>query len=334
MAAKDQSKVDLKRDLQPATDLDMGVSTKYGGSAAALLIDLLVSILMAALAYLLSGGLLGAIIVFVIFMLILLAMSIRVITEWNRMPVLRFGRYKGMIGPGFVTILPIIERTPVSVDLRVISTTFNAEQTLTEDNVPVDVDAILFWQVTNPERCILNVQSYISSIQLASQTALRDVIGKSELSEMLAGRDIIGKDIDLLIQNRISSWGIRAISVEIRDVKIPQALQDAMARVATSEREKSARVILAESESLAADKMLEASAKYRKDAYAMQLRALNMMYEISLNGKNLMIFIPTESRGYSMPTPVGIVGVDDLIKKVRSSSQLPQKQKKQEDAEA
>ena len=131
---------------------------------------------------------------------------------------------------------------------------------------------------------------------------------------MLAGRDIIGRDIQKLIEERIETWGMKAISVEIRDVKIPDDLQNAMARVATSDREKQARVILAESESLAADKMLEASAKYQKDPYAMQLRALNMMYEISTNGKNLIVFIPTENKGFSIPTPIGIIGLDEAMK--------------------
>src|SRR5271157_5705559 len=129
---------------------------------------------------------------------------------------------------------------------------------------------------------------------------------------MLAGRDIIGEDIQKLIEERVIGWGIEAISVEMRDVTIPAELQNAMARVATSDREKQARVILAESESLAADKMLDAAKKYEKDPTAMQLRALNMMYEISLNGKNVMIFVPTESKGMSMPTPIGVMGLNDL----------------------
>jgi len=247
-------------------------------------------------------------------LIIILSFSIRVVSQWNRMAVLRFGKYVGMIGPGIYFIIPFIEYTPISVDLRVISTTFSAEKTLTKDNVPVDVDAILFWQVKNPEYAILNVQNYMQSVQLASQTALRDIIGKNELSLMLAGRDIIGEDIRKLIQERIESWGIIAISVEIRDVTIPPDLQNAMARVATSDREKQARVILAESESLAADKMLEAAEKYRKDLYAMQLRSLNMMYEISLSGKNLIVFVPTESKGFSIPTPFGVMGLQEYAK--------------------
>src|SRR5271156_416589 len=236
----------------------------YTGSSMALVLDVVLAIVLGVLATAL-GGLGNGITVFFIALLALLAMSIRIINEWNRMPVLRLGRYQGIIGPGFVTIMPIIDSTPYSLDLRVISTTFSAEQTLTKDNVPVNVDAILFWQVSDSEKTVLNVQSYYDSMQLAAQTALRDIIGKSNLTGMLSGRDVIGKDIQDLIEERAENWGVKAIQVEIRDVKIPQELQDAMARVATSEREKDARVILAESESLAADKIIEATQKYHKD---------------------------------------------------------------------
>ena len=287
----------------------------YSGSGNAILVDVIAAIAIGALSVFVGGlgtGMIVGIVVFLIF----LSMSVRIVNEWNRMPVLRLGRYQGIIGPGFITILPIVESTPYLIDLRVISTTFSAEQTLTKDNVPVNVDAILFWQVEDTEKTVLNVQSYFDSMQLAAQTALRDIIGKSQLSEMLAGRDMIGKAIQDLIQERAKDWGVKPIQVEIRDVKIPQELQDAMARVATSEREKDARVILAESESLAADKIIEASNKYQGNIYAMQLRALNMMYEISLNGKNLMVFIPTDSKGFSIPTPVGIAGIQDMAKKM------------------
>ncbi|HUY70112.1 MAG TPA: slipin family protein [Candidatus Baltobacteraceae bacterium] len=297
----------------------------YLGSSSAILIDILLAAVLAGLAWLGTSDLGSTAIVFVLSILILLGLSVRVVKEWNRMPVLRLGRYQGIIGPGLIVILPFIESTPTFVDLRVISTTFSAEQTLTKDNVPVNVDAILFWQVKDPENSILKVQSYINSVQLAAQTALRDKIGKSLLSEMLAGRDIIGDEIKSLIQERISDWGTNAISVELRDVKIPQELQDAMARVATSEREKMARVTLAESESLAADKMIDAAKKYQTNPYAMQLRALNMLYEMSLIGKNMMVFIPTESKGFSIPTPIGVAGLQDImnmnLKKVQNATQ-------------
>lgn len=303
---------------QPPKKRFQVTSRDYKGGSA-IIIDLLALIIVTALAFIFSGPT-SAAIAFFVMLIIIAILSIRIVNEWNRMAVLRLGNYVGIIGPGFYLIMPIIETTPINIDLRVISTAFTAEKTLTKDNVPVDVDAILFWQVHDPENAILNVQNYINSVLLASQTAMRDIIGKSELSEMLAGRDIIGKDIQELIEERIHNWGIDAISVEIRDVKIPPDLQNAMARVATSDREKQARVKLAESESLAADKMIEASRKYQKDPYAMQLRALNMMYEISTNGKNLIVFIPTENKGFSIPTPIGIIGLEEALKRAQKAN--------------
>jgi len=264
----------------------------------------------------------------IILFLIFLAAAIRVVNQWNRKAVLSFGKYVGIMGPGIHIIIPFVQTTPITLDLRVINTIFKAEKTLTKDNVPVDVDALLFWKVVNSENAVLNVQIYRDSVQLAAQTALRDVIGKTELSEMLAGRDVIGKDVKNLIEDRVNDWGIEAISVEIRDVSIPPDLQDAMARVAVADREKQARVKLAESESLAADKMIEASEKYKKDLIAMQLRSLNMMYEISLSGKNLMVFIPTDSKGFSIPTPLGIEGMIDAFKKNTDKNDKDKTEKK------
>lgn len=306
-----------------------GGSRLYSGAAAAI-IDIIVVIVATFLGTTVQGAT-GAATAFLFSVLLTAAFSIRILSEWNRMAVLRFGKYVGLIGPGLYLIIPLIESTPITVDVRVIGTAFKAEKTLTKDNVPVDVDAILFWQVKDPQRAILNVQSYYDSVLLASQTAMRDVIGKSVLAEMLAGRDVIGEDIQKLIEERVVNWGIEATSVEIRDVTIPGELQNAMARVATSDREKQARVILAESESLAADKMLEAAGKYEKDPIALQLRALNMMYEVSINGKNIMVFIPTETKGLSMPIPLGIAGIQDLMGK-KSSLQQPKDKKKHGDA--
>ncbi len=295
-------------------------SDSYSNSEA-VIIDILILIIITAIAWVFTDSAALAFGAFIFFSLILLVLSVRVLDQWNKMAVLRLGRYKGIIGPGLFFIIPIIDSTPIRVDIRVISTTFKAEKTLTKDNVPVDVDAILFWRVEESRKAILNVQSYYDSVLLAAQTAMRDVIGKSALASMLAGRDIIGEDIKGLIEERVKDWGIEAISVEIRDVTIPNELQNAMARVATSDREKQARVILAESESLAADKMLEAAGKYANHPEAMQLRALNMMYEISLTGKNVMVFIPTETRGLSIPIPFGVAGIDEYLKASKTNAQ-------------
>lgn len=287
------------------------IKAKPYSKVAAIVVDLLIITLLTGLGYQINLGI--AIVGFIFGAIIVLVLSLRILNEWNRKAVLRFGRYVGIIGPGLFFIVPIMDSTTATIDTRVLSTSFRAEKTLTKDNVPVDVDAILFWQVKNVEKTILNVQSYYDSVLLASQTAMRDVIGKSELSTMLAGRDVIGQDIQSLIEERIQSWGINAISVEIRDVEIPPDLENAMARVATSDREKQARVILAESESLAADKMIEASKKYETEPYALKLRALNMMYEISISGKNAMIFIPTENKGLAVPLPFGVDGIKEFL---------------------
>ncbi len=287
------------------------IKAKPYSRVAAIVVDLLIMAILTGLGYQINLGI--AIVGFIFGAIIVLVLSLRILKEWDRKAVLRFGRYAGIIGPGLFFIVPIIDSTTATIDTRVLSTSFKAEKTLTKDNVPVDVDAILFWQVKNVEKTILNVQSYYDSVLLASQTAMRDIIGKSELSTMLAGRDVIGQDIQSLIEERIQSWGINAISVEIRDVEIPPDLENAMARVATSDREKQARVILAESESLAADKMIEASKKYETEPYALRLRALNMMYEISISGKNAMIFIPTENKGLAVPLPFGTDGIKEFL---------------------
>ncbi len=292
----------------------MAVEMKnFNGDALGILFVILIP---AVIGYLFSiVNLYAGIGIGVLLFIVFLVAAIRIVNQWNRKAVLSFGKYVGIMGPGIHILIPFVQTTPITLDLRVINTIFKAEKTLTKDNVPVDVDALLFWKVINSENAVLNVQIYRDSVQLAAQTALRDIIGKTELSEMLAGRDVIGKDVKNLIQDRVADWGIEAISVEIRDVSIPPDLQDAMARVAVADREKQARVKLAESESLAADKIIEASSKYKKDLFAMQLRSLNMMYEISLSGKNLMIFIPTDSKGFSIPTPVGVEGIKDLFEK-------------------
>ncbi len=324
-----------KQTAQNKTTVPLDASRTYKGGIAAL-IDFLILVIFTGGGYYI-GSYQFAAIGFIFSLILVLALSVRVLSEWNRKAVLRFGRYKGIIGPGIFLIIPIVDSTTMTIDTRVLSTSFKAEKTLTKDNVPVDVDAILFWQVKEVERSVLNVQSYYNSVLLAAQTAMRDIIGKSELATMLAGRDIIGEDIKGLIEERIRLWGTQAISVEIRDVTIPPELQSAMARVATSDREKQARVILAESESLAADKMIEASHKYESDPWAMQLRALNMMYEVSINGKNVMVFIPTETKGLAMPIPFGVRGINDYVNELQKKQgqgqkkPKPQPQKKPDD---
>ncbi len=281
-------------------------------SILAIIIGIIISIIFFLIIYAETSSTTSGIIAFVIILIIYLLMSIKVLQEWKRAPILSLGKYKGTYGPGLFFIIPLIQKMPYKFDLRTFSATFSAEKTLTQDNVGVDVDAIMFTRIENPEKTALQVNDMQQSVSLAAQTALRDVIGKVELSKMIVGRSEIAAQVKALIDQRVSPWGVDVISVEIRDVKIPDDLQDAMAKVAIASRERDARVILAESEKLAAVNMVAAAKTYNSNIYAMQLRALNMLYEIGISGKNHLIFIPTESRGLGIPTPVGVLGIDKL----------------------
>ncbi|MFX1339857.1 MAG: slipin family protein [Promethearchaeota archaeon] len=220
-------------------------------------------------------------------------MGLYIIPEWIRVPTLRLGKYKKMGGPGVMWIFPFLYKIPFSLDIRIITTTFSAEQTLTKDNVPVNVDAVLFWQVLDSYKAALKVQDYQKAISWAAQTSLRDIIGKTELSQMLAGREELSHDLEKIIDERTEEWGVKSISVEIRDVIIPTALQDAMSRQAQAERERQARVILAGSEEQIANRFLNAARIYESDEIALNLRAMNILYE-SMKEKGGWIIVPSD----------------------------------------
>jgi len=285
----------------------------HGNSALAILIGIILSVIFFAIGYYYSSSLAVGTALFVVVLLIYLLISVKVLQEWKRAPILTLGKYKGTYGPGLFFIIPLIQSMPYKFDLRTFSTVFSAEKTLTQDNVGVDVEAIMFTRIENPENTALQVNDVDQSVSLAAQTALRDVIGKVNLSQMIVGRNEIASSVKTLIDQRVTPWGVNVLSVEIRDVKIPDDLQDAMAKVAIASRERDARVILAESEKLAATNMVAAAKTYNSNVYAMQLRALNMLYEIGISGRNHLIFIPTESRGLGIPTPIGVLGIDKLV---------------------
>jgi regulator of protease activity HflC (stomatin/prohibitin superfamily) len=222
----------------------------------------------------------------------LVSASIKVAAQWSRVVVLRLGRFRSLSGPGLFFIVPIIDTIAYWIDTRVNTTVFRAEKTLTRDTVPVDVDAVLFWKVVDPEKAALSVADYESAVGWASQTALRDVIGKTLLADMLEGRQKISDEIRLIIDERASPWGIEVISVEIRDVVIPASLQDAMSMQAQAERERQARVILGDSERQVAGKFLEAARIYAGDPNAFHLRAMNMLYE-GLKGNATIVIVPS-----------------------------------------
>jgi regulator of protease activity HflC (stomatin/prohibitin superfamily) len=208
--------------------------------------------------------------------------------------VLRLGKFRSLEGPGLFLIIPIVESIPYWIDTRVLTSSFKAEKTLTKDTVPVDVDAVLFWKILDPKKAALDVADYQSAINWAAQTALRDVIGKTMLCDMLEGRDKISSVLREIIDERTEPWGINVISVEVKDVLIPQALENAMSMQAQAERERQARVILGDSERQVAEKFVEASRTYANDPIAFHLRGMNMLYE-GLKQNSTIVIVPSSA---------------------------------------
>ena len=220
--------------------------------------------------------------------------AIQVADQWSKAVVLRLGNFHALRGPGLFLIIPLIDTIPYWIDTRVLTSSFKAEKTLTKDTVPVDVDAVLFWKIVDPKKAVLDVADYQSAISWASQTALRDVIGKTMLSEMLEGRDKISSVLRTIIDERTEPWGINVISVEVKDVLIPPALENAMSMQAQAERERQARVILGDSERQVAEKFVEAARTYANDPIAFHLRGMNMLYE-GLKQNSTIVIVPSSA---------------------------------------
>ena len=231
-----------------------------------------------------AGALVGVYLVF----------AIKVADQWEKVAVLRFGRYIGLRGPGIFHIIPIVDQLSRVVDQRVRVANVSAESTLTRDTVPVNVDAIVFWMVWNPEKSILEVQDFDLAITLSAQTALRESIGRHELHQMVAEREMLGHELQRILDEKTNPWGITVQSVEIRDVQIPSALQDAMSREAQAERERRARTILGLAETEIADKFSQAAATYRDNPVALHLRAMHMLYE-AIKEKGSMVIVPSSA---------------------------------------
>ena len=223
---------------------------------------------------------------------LVVASAIQVADQWDRAVILRLGKFRSLKGPGLFFIIPVLDAIPYWIDTRVITTGFKAEKTLTKDTVPVDVDAVLFWKVVDPKKAALDVADYQSAISWASQTALRDVIGKTMLSDMLEGRDKISALLQKIIDERTEPWGINVISVEVKDVLIPSGLEDAMSMQAQAERERQARVILGDAERQIAEKFTEAGKSYENNPIAFHLRAMNMLYE-GLKENATIVIVPS-----------------------------------------
>jgi regulator of protease activity HflC (stomatin/prohibitin superfamily) len=227
--------------------------------------------------------------------------------------VLRLGGYRGLRGPGYFTIVPIIDRVAYIIDQRIRTTAFGAESCLTRDTVPVNVDAISFWIVRDAERAALEVQDYDEAVILSAQTALRDAIGKHDLAELIQSRVELGHGLKLALEQKMVNWGIQVQSVEIRDVIIPAALEDAMSREAQAERERQSRIILGTAETEIAHKFVEAADAYRDHPAAMSLRAMNMLYESIAKRGSLMVVPSGLADSLNTPSVMGILGATGLL---------------------
>ena len=236
------------------------------------------------------------------------ASAIKYTDQWEKAVLLRLGRYRGLRGPGYFAVVPILDRVVYTIDQRIRTTAFGAESCLTRDTVPVNVDAIAFWIVRDAERAALEVQDYDEAVILSAQTALRDAIGKHDLAEMIQSRVELGHGLKVALEHKMATWGIEVQSVEIRDVIIPAALEDAMSRQAQAERERQARIILGTAETEIAHKFVEAAAAYRNHPAAMNLRAMNMLYE-SIVKRGSMIVVPSGlADSLNTPSMLGIMG--------------------------
>jgi regulator of protease activity HflC (stomatin/prohibitin superfamily) len=223
-----------------------------------------------------------------------LLFAIKVIQQWEKVALLRLGKYVGLRGPGLVVIVPVLETLSAFVDQRIRVANVTAESTLTRDTVPVNVDAIVFWMVWSAEKAVLEVEDFLEAVQMSAQTALRESIGRHELAQMITERETLGRELQRILDEKTNPWEITVQSVEVRDVRIPQALEDAMSRQAQAERERQARVILAQAETEISEKFVQAAAAYSENPTALHLRAMNMLYE-AIKERGSMVIVPSSA---------------------------------------
>ena len=223
---------------------------------------------------------------------IYLLFSIKVADQWEKVAVLRLGRYVGLRGPGLFHMIPIVDTLSRYVDQRVRVASVTAESTLTRDTVPVNVDAIVFWLVWSAEKSILEVEDFVQAITMSAQTGLRESIGRHELAQMITEREMLGRELQRILDEKTNPWGITVQSVEIRDVRIPQGLEDAMSRQAQAERERQARIILGQAETEISEKFAQAALTYQNNPVALHLRAMNMLYE-AIKERGAMVIVPS-----------------------------------------
>ncbi len=269
-----------------------------------------------------------------ILVLIYVLSGIKVIKEWERAPVLRLGRYTGLKGPGIFWIIPGIDKIPSIISTRIQTYSFRSEQSLTRDNVPVTIDAVLFFKVVDVEKTVLEVEHYQSATQWVAQTTLREVTGQVELDEVLAEREKIAHHMQEIVDEKTEMWGIKIMSVEIRDVVVPGRLQEAISRQAEAERERRARITLSQAEKEAAKGMIEAAEQYATSPYAMELRWINLLFEAATEGGATIMIVPAnipiagfsgmgsrEGSGSTGLPPVGVFGMKPLPTKEKKKKE-------------
>jgi regulator of protease activity HflC (stomatin/prohibitin superfamily) len=230
-----------------------------------------------------------------VLVLVTILASLRMCNEWERKVVLRLGRFTGVRGPGIFFLVPYIEQTPVTMDVRVVTDTFTAEQTLTKDGASVRLDAIMYWRIVDAGRAAVRVANYRAAVSGAAQGALRDIIGRNDLSTLLSHRRELDEQLTVVLDEQTEDWGVKVQSVQILDIKVPESLQDAMSRMAQAERERQARVILGESEVQVAEQFARAGDVYRQNPTALHLRGMNMAYETMRAGLSTVILIPSSA---------------------------------------
>ncbi len=258
----------------------------------------------------------------VLVVLLILLSGIRILKEWERAPLLTLGRYRGLKGPGIIYVPPFISRVPFIISTRLQVVSFKTEQTLTKDNVPVVIDSVMYFQPVDLQKVVLGAENFNIATQLAAQTTLREVIGQATFDELLTEREKVGSIARGIIDSKTEIWGIKVTSVEIRDVGLPQSLQDAMSRQAQAERERRARVTLALAEAEAAQKMIEAANMYKGNDRAFELRWMNIIYELGLQGKNTIMLLPANipQAGPSAGMPAyGLYGIKELQKMAKQN---------------
>ncbi len=268
----------------------------------------------------------------ILIVLIILLSGIKVVKEWERIPVLVLGRFRGLKGPGIVYVIPLISQIPFRISTRLQALAFRTEQSLTKDNVPVIVDAVMYYQPVDLQKVVLSVENYNVATQLAAETTLREVIGQTVLDELLAERDKVAALARNIIDSKTEAWGVKVTAVEIRNVEIPHDLVEAMSRQAQAERERRARVTLAEAEYEAAQKMVEAANLYKDHDEAFMLRWMNMIYELGMEGKNTLMLIPVNlpAAGPTTGSPLGIFGIQKMQELMQTQQVQQTQQSKQQ----